>query len=93
MGYGTKYDFTKEQLNTPDPTRYSSQVSLDATRPKSSAFSFGISRDKCKKRYVEGHFLADPSVPGPGAYTVQPKIGGEGIKYSMRPKTTTFGIY
>ena len=40
---------------------------------------------------MEGHFLADPAVPGPGTYNIAQKVGAEGVKYSFRPKTNYIG--
>ena len=66
---------------------------METTRPRSSAYTFGLSRESCNKRYLEGHFISDPSVPGPGTYKIESRIGAEGSKYSFRPKTTTIGKF
>lgn len=57
---------------------------------KNSGFSFGISREECRKRVIETHFIADPTVPGPGSYApTQRAIGTEGSKWSLRPRTVS----
>ena len=81
FGYGKKYDFTSDKEKTPDPGTY--KVVNDITKVKS--FSFGISRDACK-RYVEGVFTADPTIPGPGTYEFTPKFSKEGKKISFGAK-------
>ena len=81
FGYGNKSDFTSGKEKTPDPGTY--KITTDIS--KGQAFSFGISRDQCKS-YIEGHFKADPSVPGPGTYNFSPKFSREGIKISIGAK-------
>lgn len=53
----------------------------------SKAFSFGIAREAYSKVYIKEHPIRDPSVPGPGQYTVPTLVGNEANKYTMRPKT------
>mmetsp|Transcript_5085 Transcript_5085/g.9464 ORF Transcript_5085/g.9464 Transcript_5085/m.9464 type:complete len:203 (+) Transcript_5085:36-644(+) len=90
FGYGNKYDFTKERgRDIPPPNAYTMPSDFDQGRPFSSAFSFGISRESCEKRYIEGHFRPDPSVPGPGTYTATKGIGKDAVAYSMRARTAT----
>jgi hypothetical protein len=93
FGFGKKFDFTTEKKTLPDPTKYSSCASIDVIRPRSMAFTFGISRESCSKRYVPGHFIADPSVPGPGSYQLQSKIGKEGAKYTISGKSPSGKLY
>jgi Sperm-tail PG-rich repeat len=81
FGYGKKYDFTSDKEKTPDPGAYNIDQNLVAKKP----FSFGISRDSYKS-FIQGHFKADPSVPGPGTYTIAPKFSNEGRKISMASK-------
>ena len=52
---------------------------------KPRCYSFGLSRAQCAKRAIEGHFQPDPKVPGPGTYSLPPKVG-EGVRYSFREK-------
>jgi hypothetical protein len=92
FGYGNKYDFTKERgRGIPPPDAYQMSSDFDKGRPFSSAFSFGISREQCEKRYIEGHFKADPSVPGPGTYNAYKKIGSDALAFSMRTRTAGSG--
>ena len=74
FGYGHKYDFTSDVEKTPDPGAYKTEYDI---LNKAKAFTFGISRDACKK-FIESHPKPDPSVPGPGAYAFSPKFGREG---------------
>jgi hypothetical protein len=50
---------------------------FDKNLPHGRAFSFGISRDAYSKVFIKENPNADRSIPGPGTYTVQPKIGNE----------------
>ena len=70
----------------PPPWNYKLPQTFDKT--KNSGFTFGISREECRKRVIESHFIADTVVPGPGSYTpTQRAIGTEGSKWSLRPRT------
>jgi len=44
LGYGTKYDFTKNAVNNPPPNSYKLPDSFDQNNKK-KGFSFGLSRD------------------------------------------------
>jgi hypothetical protein len=62
---------------------------------RTQRYSFGVSRDRMKKLYVdaitkEGN---DSPKPGPGFYTLSPTLGPEsksGLRYSMAPKNDLF---
>ena len=82
FGYGKKYDFTTEKEKTPDPGAYQQHTDDKA---KLKGYTFGLSRDSCKS-YVEGHFAADPAIPGPGAYSFTPKFSNEGRKITLSGK-------
>ena len=82
FGYGKKSDFTGGKEKTPDPGTY--HINTDIANGTTKV-SFGISREQCKS-YVEGHFKADPSIPGPGTYSFTPKFAKEGTKYSILGK-------
>jgi hypothetical protein len=82
FGYGQKYDFTSGVEKTPDPGAYRTEHDI---LNKAKAFSFGISRDECKK-FIESHPKADPSIPGPGAYAFSPKFGREGRNITISGK-------
>lgn len=51
------------------------------------AYSFGIAREAYTKVYIKENPVRDPSVPGPGQYTIPNLIGNEASKFTMRPKT------
>lgn len=74
FGKGHKYDFTSDKEKTPDPGSYKTEIDI---LNKAKAFSFGISREDCK-RFIETHPTSDPSIPGPGSYSFSPKFGREG---------------
>lgn len=59
---------------------------FDARR---KTYSFGISREACEKRAIEGHLKRDPSVPGPGSYDYVKPIGSDSSKFSLRPRTSS----
>ena len=44
LGYGTKYDFTKNVVNNPAPNAYKLQDEFDS-KTKKKGFSFGLSRE------------------------------------------------
>ena len=81
FGFGSRFDFSKQSKNTPPPNSYT----LPSTVEKKSPFSFGISREQAK-RSIEGHFQADPTIPGPGTYPYRARVG-EGLKFSFGDKT------
>ena len=37
--------------------------------------------------YLKENPARDPTVPGPGQYTIPQAVGAEAAKYSMRPRT------
>lgn len=91
FGYGSKSDFTRDvgsklYLDNPPPTAYNLPTDLSSKR---KSYSFGLSREACEKRAIEGHLKCDPSVPGPGTYNYVKPIGSDSSKFSLRPKTTS----
>jgi len=94
FGYGTKYDFTRERgRGMPAPNAYPTPTDFDRKKPFACSHSFGISREQVEKQYVEGHFKADPAIPGPGTYNPMKPLGAEKAKYSMRPRTTANSMF
>lgn len=81
FGYGKKYDFTTEKEKTPDPGAYQAPLKIQP----GGGFSFGLSRENCKTIF-QGHFVADPKVPGPGTYSITPKFSNEGRKITLAGK-------
>jgi hypothetical protein len=76
-------------MASPPPTRYTLESAFGGKSPPSRAFSFGLSRDHFKKVYIPENPQIDPQVPGPGMYDLETtKKLHEGLKYSLRPKTT-----
>ena len=89
LGFGGKYDFTKERgRGIPAPNAYASPSDFDAKKPFSAQYTFGISRDLCEKRYLEGNVKADPAVPGPGTYSIRKPAGTELPKFTIRQRTS-----
>ena len=71
---------------SPSPAQYNLGTEFHST-PGTRAISFGIAREAYSKVYIKEAVQADPSVPGPGQYSVTPMIGNEANKYTSRPKT------
>lgn len=89
LGFGSKYDFTKERgRGIPAPNAYPSPSDFDKKKPFSAMYTFGISRDLCEKRYLEGNVKADPAVPGPGTYSIRKPAGSDTAKFTIRQRTS-----
>ena len=73
--------------SVPAPTAYNPKSDFDKGDPHGRAFSFGIAREAYSKVYLKESPPIDPTLPGPGAYVIQPKIGNEAAKYSMKGRT------
>ena len=73
--------------DVPAPTAYPPKSDFDKTDPHARAFSFGIAREAYSKVYIKENPPIDKSIPGPGTYVIQPKIGNEASKYSMKGRT------
>lgn len=73
---------------TPAPTAYKQPTDFDHNTPHGSAFSFGIAREAYAKVYVKENPVADKSIPGPGTYSIEPKIGNEASKFTMKGRTS-----
>ena len=82
IGYGKKYDFTKE--NHRDTEFLSLKRSYDPENSPGFKYSFGLGRDKFKKQVVTGYRNIDMNVPGPAKYNVIKTTGDEAPKYSFR---------
>lgn len=91
LGYGRRFEslINPAMMASPPPTRYTLDSAFGGRSPKSRAFSFGLSREHFKKVYIKENEYTDPVVPGPGTYDLhgERKLH-EGLKYSLRPKTT-----
>jgi hypothetical protein len=91
LGYGRRFEslINPAMMASPPPTRYDLQSAFGGRSPQSRAFSFGLSREHFKKVYIKENLYTDPVVPGPGTYDMNnEKKLHEGLKYSLRPKTT-----
>ena len=81
IGFGTKFDFTK--LN-PNKAPFSNNKSDFAPDSKNSPrWTFGESREKFKKVFLEHDKNTDPLNPGPGNYHVIPVFGEDAKKFSI----------
>lgn len=96
LGYGdrssfipkSKLFFSKFYLgDTPAPTTYPPKSDFDHGHPHGRAFTFGIAREAYLKVYVKENPPSDKSIPGPGAYQIQPKIGNEAQKFTIKGRT------
>jgi hypothetical protein len=85
FGYGRKYDFTSGRKASPPPNSYNMPSEFSSARAK-NAPSFGASREKASKVFVKGHFTADPTVPGPGAYYNERSYTDVSKKYTISGK-------
>lgn len=79
-----KYFFIAD---VPAPTAYQPKSDFDKNDPHARAFSFGIAREAYSKVYIKENPPLDKSIPGPGTYSIPPKIGSEASKYSMKGRT------
>lgn len=72
---------------TPSPLVYNIESGFQK-RPKSRAYTFGMSREFFNKVYLKENPPKDPSVPGPGQYSVKKEYTEKTpSKFSLRPKT------
>lgn len=77
----------------PPPGAYDAVSDFSANKPFTPAYKFGISREQAEARYIEGHFKADPAVPGPGTYTPDKQFGSDARKAALRPRTSLLGEF
>ena len=82
IGYGNKYDFTKENHRITE--FLSIKRSYDPENYPGFKYSFGLGRDKFKKQAVPGYRNIDMNVPGPAKYNVLKTIGSDAPKYTFR---------
>lgn len=84
IGYGKKYDFTKEFKR--DTEFISIKRIYDLKNVPGLKYSFGLGRDKFKKQVCQGYKNLDESIPGPASYNIIKVIGHNSPKYSFRKK-------
>ena len=80
IGKSMKFDFTKLAKNVPAPNSY--KFLSDFDKSATPSFTFGTSREATKVQ-IQGVYLPDPSVPGPGSYTVPSVVGKEAAKCTL----------
>ena len=85
FGYGTKYDFTKENKDK-SQVFYNTSKGFNPESSHAPKYSFGISRNFFDKVYYESNKMIDKNVPGPAKYLTYKPFGSEAPKYSMTGK-------
>ena len=86
LGKGSKYDFTKNQKNTPAPNVYfPKNLSIGVNEKK--GFSFGVSRDLAPQQGIMYASKYGSTKPGPGAYT--PVVPKSQVTVTFRIKTSS----
>lgn len=69
IGYGHKYDFTRNAKNVPAPNSYlPKNLTLEEATQKKNGFTFGVSRDQYKQSGMARHLKNAAAIPGPAAY-------------------------
>lgn len=89
IGFGAKYDFTKSC--TGDVPFYS-KANTSLGRPGMPFWTFGESRSKFKKVYLESNNVPDERNPGPGAYNCPEKFAKEAKKFTMSGRNQNLEI-
>lgn len=80
MGFGKKYDFTKESKGKCQEI-YNIRKEFD--KSQSPSYSFGISRDFYNKVYCETNRSIDKSIPGAGSINIRRPFGEDARKFSI----------
>jgi hypothetical protein len=88
FGFGTRGNFIL-RAPSPPPNTYKLPSDFDEERQKGKMFSFGVSRNAYAKVYSQANLTADPTLPGPGAYSVRGVPGKNATKFSLGPKLNT----
>lgn len=81
IGYGKKYDFFKENHKITE--FISIKRSYDPNYYPGYKYSFGLGREKLKKRVTTGFKIID-DIPGPDKYDILKTIGADSPKYTFR---------
>ena len=82
IGYGKKYDFTKENLR--DTELVPIKRSYEKNNFPGYKYSFGLGRDKFEKQVTPGSGYSDKNIPGPASYNTTTTTGNDSPKYSFR---------
>lgn len=80
IGYGTKYDFTKQNNKTPGPNTYDLGSEIDKNVKKHRGFPFGVSRESMASTGIMGNL--NSKNPGPGNYQLPRTLSN--VSYSIR---------
>lgn len=91
FGYGTKYDFTKENKDKCQ-NFYNIDKDFDPKKSSAPAYSFGLGRSSFDKVYYETNKMIDKSIPGPGIYYKEKPFGSEALKFSLSFRHEDKGI-
>lgn len=91
IGYGTKYDFTKENK---DKCQNFYNISKDFNPKTSEApcYTFGLGRSSFEKVYYESNKMIDKNIPGPAKYSILKPFGHEAPKYTLTFRQEDKGI-
>lgn len=68
IGYGSKYDFTRLNVQNPAPNNYTIDGDFDNIDKKKKGFQFGVSREQMASTGILGHINKSNPGPGPGQY-------------------------
>jgi len=85
FGYGTKYDFTKENKDKSQPY-YNISKDFDPKKSMAPAYSMGLGRSYFDKVYYESNKMIDKNIPGPGIYSYAKPLGSDCSKFTMSYK-------
>ncbi len=91
IGYGTKYDFTKENK---DKCQVFYNIAQDFNPKTSNApcYSFGLGRSYFDKVYYETNKSIDKNIPGPAKYNILKPFGSDSAKFSIVAKNDKNGF-
>lgn len=82
LGYGTKYDFTKESKDKCG-VFYNVAKDMDPKTSAAPAYSFGLGREYFSKVHYDTVKNLDMKVPGPGIYNYLKPFGHGSPKFSL----------
>ncbi|EGR30854.1 hypothetical protein IMG5_122550, partial [Ichthyophthirius multifiliis] len=83
IGYGTKYDFTKQNKKTPAPNTYNVQSDFEIQKQHHRGFQFGVSRELMEVTGIMGNL--NKKNPGPGTYPNSSTLNK--VAFSFRQRT------
>jgi hypothetical protein len=83
FGYGSKYDFTKENKDKCQNFYDVPQTFNPNKKSEAPCYTFGVGRSSFEKVYYETNKSIDMNVPGPCKYNYLKPFGHESAKYSL----------